>query len=236
MGRGSVKVAILSDIHANIFALDAVYVDLDRVGVDHILVAGDLVGYYYWPADVVSRLASDERVRCIRGNHEDILEVCMADTQEAIRYAAKYGSGYACCIETMTPSMLAWLATLPANLDLTISGVTFHLSHGALGSTNTYIYPNAALNVLNDNISDCDVTIFGHTHHPFVYYRGEQILLNPGSVGQPRDQCGTASYIILNLENLVIQPRRVMFDVTPVIAAAQARDPELAYLWKIMQR
>ena len=230
------KVAILSDIHANIFALDAVYEDLDRIGVEHILVAGDLVGYYYWPADVISRLASDPRVRCIRGNHEDILEASIADAQKAAHYSAKYGSGYACCVETMTSSMLAWLAALPARLEISIAGVTFHMSHGALGSTDTYIYPDAPRKTLNDNLSACDVTVFGHTHYPFIYHRGEQVLLNPGSVGQPRDNGGTAAYAILNLENHVIQPRRVMFDVVSVITAAQQRDPKLAHLWKVLQR
>jgi putative phosphoesterase len=230
------KVAILSDIHANIFALDAVYEDFDSVGIDQILVAGDLVGYYYWPNEVVTRLSEDRRARCIRGNHEDILDLCIADERQCINFSEKYGSGYARCVETMHPTMLSWLTSLPRSLDVTVEGVTFHLSHGALGSTDTYLYPDAAVGVLDDNLSTSDYTVFGHTHYPFICYKDGRVLLNPGSVGQPRDRGGMASYFIVNLDNGVVQPRRVAFDIEPIVNAAKERDPELAYLWKIMKR
>jgi putative phosphoesterase len=230
------KLAILSDVHANIFALDAVYADLNSIGVEHILVAGDLIGYYYWPNEIVERLSRDPRVRCIRGNHEDLLEACIADDAEAAHCRVKYGSGYDCCIEDMDPQELAWLAALPASIEFEAEGVTFHVCHGALGSTDTYIYPDTPTNILVDNFSDCHFTVFGHTHYPFVHHHEGRIMLNPGSVGQPRDRGGTASYAIINLDNREVQPRRVAFDVAPVMAAARARDPKLEYLWKIMQR
>lgn len=230
------NVAIISDIHANIAALDAVLADLDAVGADHILVAGDLIGYYYAPAEVVERLRRDDRVHCIRGNHEDILEECLADRAAADQYRARYGSGYDRCAETLDQSALDWLAALPASYEIEIEGVSFHMSHGALGSTDTYIYPDSAAETFATNYSSCTYTIFGHTHYPFVHHRGSQALVNPGSVGQARDRGGSASFLLVNLDNRVIQPRRVAFDVAPLIEAAKARDPTLSYLWKILQR
>ena len=64
------KVAILADIHANIHALDAVLADCEKEAVSHFIVAGDLVGYYYWPQQVIQRLMHKTHITCIRGNHE----------------------------------------------------------------------------------------------------------------------------------------------------------------------
>lgn len=230
------KVALLSDVHANLAALDAVYADFEVVGIDRILVAGDLVGYYYWPREVVERLAQDPRVTCIRGNHEDILAAVLADEAAAARYRVKYGSGYARCAETLSRPAIDWLEALPVSLEITIDGVSFHMSHGGLGSTDIYIYPDAPADILAKNYSRCCFTIFGHTHYPFVHQHDGRVMINPGSVGQARDRGGSASYAIVNLDNLTVQPRRVPFDVDPVIEAARKRDPDLSYLWKILQR
>ena len=64
------KLAILSDIHANKFALDAVLQDIKEEAVQKIIIAGDLIGYYYWPCEVVSTCMNDKRILCIKGNHE----------------------------------------------------------------------------------------------------------------------------------------------------------------------
>ena len=68
------KIGVISDIHANIFALDNVLEEMNRYDVSKILVVGDLIGYYYWPKEVVSRLMANEDVICIAGNHEKFLK------------------------------------------------------------------------------------------------------------------------------------------------------------------
>mgnify|MGYP003661192313 FL=1 len=77
------KVAVISDLHANIHALRVVLEDLDKENVSAILVAGDLIGYYYWPAEVVNLLMADERFICIRGNHENILHQVLGSEEAA---------------------------------------------------------------------------------------------------------------------------------------------------------
>ena len=142
------KVALLSDIHANIFALEAVLEDLRRENIDRILVAGDLVGYYYWPKEVVGLLKGDSRVSCIRGNHEVILGEVLASPDAAIRYRSKYGSGYEVCRETLSADELRWLVTLPESLTVDIDGCSFHVAHGSLSSADEYLYPDAGAELL----------------------------------------------------------------------------------------
>ena len=80
------KVALISDIHANFYALETVVQDLDKECVESVIVAGDLIGYYYWPHKVVDLIMSDSRFFCIRGNHERMFKEALADNDIFERY------------------------------------------------------------------------------------------------------------------------------------------------------
>jgi len=230
------KVAVLSDVHANIHALRAVLEDLDKERVERILVAGDIIGYYYWPGEVVELLMGDGRFHCISGNHEHILRQVVNDEGAAIRYRRKYGSGYDVCMDQLSDLQISWLLSLPEEISVNIDGLQFHIGHGALGSSDEYLYPDAPLDKILSNYSTAEYTIFGHTHYPFLHSHAGQHLLNPGSVGQPRDMGGLASYVVINSENRVIRFKRKPFDTAAVVQAARENDPELAYLAAIMSR
>jgi putative phosphoesterase len=230
------KVAILADIHANIHALNVVLADCKEEKVDHFIVAGDLIGYYYWPRPVVQCLMRDDRFTCIRGNHEDILAQTIGSYVIAERYRQRYGSGYDVCRQTLSNSEMEWLLNLPSNVELTLGGAHFAVYHGSPASTDEYIYPNApAADLVRCHVGR-DFTVLGHTHYPFIHHLNGRILLNPGSVGQPRDFGGQASYALINLANRTVRFKRVPFDVSDVIATAQASDPTLDYLQRIMTR
>lgn len=230
------KIAVLSDIHANIFALEAVYKDLEKEAIDYILVAGDLIGYYYWPKEVVSMLRKDTRVLCVRGNHEDILEEIINNKEMADIYRRKYGSGYDLCENTLSSEDLSWLLNLPKHLNINLDGCSFYMTHGSLSGINDYLYPDASLERLHDNYSDSKITIFGHTHYQFIHGHNDKFILNPGSIGQPRDIGALASYAVINTTNLVIRFKRVSFDYSTLIKVSKSQDPKLEYLWKIMKR
>ena len=230
------KVAILADIHANIHALNAVLVDCQEEAVEHFIVAGDLVGYYYWPKPVVQRLMHDPRFNSIRGNHEDNLAKTLETAAAAEQYSQKYGSSYDVCRETLCDKELQWLMRLPTSAELKLGDVHFSVHHGSPAATDEYIYPDAPAEVLARCHLSPDFTVLGHTHYPFIHCLDGRILLNPGSVGQPRDIGGQASYALINLANRAVRFKRVPFDVTPVVTAAQARDPALGYLHRIMTR
>ena len=230
------KVAILADIHANIYALEAVLADCEKEAVEHFIVAGDLVGYYYWPQPVVQRLMHDTRVTCIRGNHEDILIEAIGSSNAADRYRQKYGSGYDVCRESLCDDEFQWLLHLPAKAELMLGGAHFSVHHGSPATIDEYIYPDATSEVLARCHDSRDFTVLGHTHYPFMHHLDGCILLNPGSVGQPRDFGGQACYALLDLANRALRFNRIHYDVSPVVAAAKTHDPELGYLHKIMTR
>ncbi|WP_338560589.1 metallophosphoesterase family protein [Acinetobacter sp. KS-LM10] len=230
------KVALISDIHSNIFALNAVYADLNKEGIDFILVAGDLIGYYYWPKEVVKLLRNDNRVICIRGNHENILLETLLSKEKAEFYRKKYGSGYDVCHESLSGDDIRWLTALPEYKQLNIDGCTFYMSHGSFQDTNDYLYPDASFERIKQNYSDSNVTIFGHTHYPFIHVHENKIMINPGSVGQPRDIGGLASYAIIDTKNFTTRFKHIAFDHSEIIKTAKSKDTQLEYLWKIMNR
>jgi len=230
------KVAIISDIHANKYALESVLKVLNKERVDHILVAGDLVGYYYWPCEVIDFCMGDPRVQCVRGNHEEYLEDALQDADRLSELTVKYGSGHQRCLEAVTSKQLDWLRSLPRTIETKIDDISFFVAHGSLSSADEYIYPDAPLETLISNYSDADFTVFGHTHYAFIHTHNQQCLINPGSVGQPRDFGGAASFAIVDSRNRSVRFKRTPFDVNEIIAASEEFDPAVPYLRKILKR
>ena len=230
------KVAIISDIHANAIALDAVYGDVLFRQADAVLVCGDLIGYYFWPDQVIEKVASDERFMCISGNHEAILKETLESKEASETYKLKYGSGYEFCKRLLSAQQIEWLQGLPQALKVEFDGVSFYCGHGIPGDVNEYLYPDASKKKILDSYSSAKFTLLGHTHYPFIHASDNKYLLNPGSVGQPRDVGGLASYAVVNTSNLAVQFVRVPFDVARVIEAARLNDPDLPYLSEVMCR
>lgn len=228
--------AVLSDLHANKYAVDAVFNDLDRESIDKILIAGDLIGYYYWPEDIVSRCMEDTRIICVQGNHEVNLMRASADEKVRQQLKLEYGSGYEFCMADLSSHQLSWLENLKQSVVLDLAGTSFFMRHGTLKSQDEYLYPTATLDRLQSNYSDRDFTIFGHTHHPFIHHHDGKILLNPGSVGQPRDVGNLASYVIIDTVSRAVIFKRRIFETSQLVSLASSIDPENQYLRKIFSR
>jgi putative phosphoesterase len=230
------KIAILADIHANIYAFEAVLADVQKEGVDKIIVAGDFIGYYYWPSEVVNICMLDSRFICVRGNHEDNLKLAFSDPTKLDSLTKKYGSSYQICIDTLNADQVNWLLSLPNFLDFKIGNTSFYVTHGSLKDTTEYVYPNANLKKIKENFSNAKYTILAHTHYPFIHSSNNKWLINPGSVGQPRDFGNIASYFIVNLDTDVIVPKRIAFPTEVIIQHVNIYDKNVKYLKNIFQR
>ncbi|MDM3872381.1 metallophosphoesterase family protein [bacterium SCSIO 12696] len=229
------KIAVISDIHANIFALQAVLQDIDKNGCEKIYILGDLVGYYYWPKQVIDLIRSDERMVTIRGNHEDLLARSLKDPEFLELCKRKYGSGLEYCREQLSGDDLKWLDELPESEQLKVEGVELGFFHGSDLHVDEYVYPDVSPARL-DEISGFDFVFFGHTHYPVVFSRPNCTVVNPGSVGQPRDVGSLASYVVFDVANLALAKRRVPFDSKPIKEKAQEIDPGCSYLVRILER
>jgi len=230
------KVAILSDIHANKYAFELVLKDLDRCGCEKVLVLGDLVGYYYWPKEIVSKIQSEDRFVAIKGNHEVLLERCINDSDFDNQCYLKYGSGLRYCLTGLNESELQWLFKLPTDRTVVVDGVNIAMHHGSDESVDEYIYPDTDSSRFRRVDRSVDYHCFGHTHYPMVINCRGVVLINPGSVGQPRDIGSLASYAIFNTENHSIVLRRVPYLSSDIREKSKHIDPHLPYLGDIQAR
>jgi putative phosphoesterase len=231
-----VKIGVLSDIHGNADALAAVLKAVSGLGIRKLLCAGDYVGYYYEP-DTCLRLLGDHDVESVRGNHEDMLAALVEQPSLAPGVRQRYGSGLSEAVRRLTASELAALAALPHSRRVEAAGRTILLCHGSPWDPNDYLYPDAPDDVLDRCASEgADYVVVGHTHCQFAKRIGSTLILNPGSVGQPRDRRPGAAWAVLDTDSQQCSLRLERYDTAPIEARARATDPHLPYLWEVLSR
>lgn len=200
------NVAIIADIHANKPALEAVEADMPEV--DHIVCAGDVVGYNPWPAFCIEWMR-DRDIPTVMGNHDQA--VAWGDVS-SFNDMAKEGIQYAG--DHISDEQQNWLASLPTERLLFDDRVK--VVHDHPRKPNYYTFPH---DFGPDLLGDEDVLILGHTHVQHLEQYEEGIVLNPGSVGQPRDGDPGAAYAILDLDTMDVDLRRVEYEVGNVMDA-----------------
>lgn len=206
------RLALISDIHANAEALSAladVLSDADRV-----LFLGDLVGYYCQVNEVIETIRGLDPI-CVLGNHDRfLLDGCPEKEPPAVRF------GIAFAAQVITPDHRQWLASLPLIWGGVLGNRSILMTHGSLWRPLTdYLYAdNPLLEQLNG--FDYDVITFAQTHRLFKRTESQPFLLNPGSVGQSRDIKARACAMILDTDSLAVTTIERTFDPKPVIDLA----------------
>lgn len=228
------RIALLGDIHGNNFALAAVLEAARAARVEKLLITGDFVGYYFWPREVLDMLAGWD-VAAVRGNHEDMLVDALNGHASLGKINAAYGSGLSVAMKTLTPTQLDWLCNLPHPSSFEFDGKLLLLCHGSPWEVDQYIYPDAKADLLERCAeSGYDWVVMGHTHYPMVRKVGKTVLINPGSVGQPRNRIAGAHWALLDTASQKFTLMTAPYDVSPVVALAEQRHPELPYLGNIL--
>ncbi|MFC7213867.1 metallophosphoesterase family protein [Saliphagus sp. GCM10025334] len=208
------RIGLCSDVHGNLPALEAVLADLPDV--DALVCAGDVVGYNPWPAECVERLR-DLEVPTVMGNHDRAVA-----RETTFRFNAMAAAGVELARERLTDDQREWLASLPDER-LAFDGQV-KIAHGHPADPDRYTYPRDFSPRL---LEDESVLVLGHTHVQHVERYAEGIIVNPGSVGQPRDGDPRAAYAVLDLDALEVETRRVAYDVERVQqAVAEVGLPE----------
>ena len=223
----TVRIAVLSDIHANLVALDSV---LAAIGaVDAVWQLGDVVGYGPEPDGVVARLRERNAIG-VRGNHDAAavggseIDYFNADARRAMEWTRK----------AIGSDTRAWLAALPERR----SEGDFSLVHGSPRDPTWEYMTSAAVARRNLEVLQTTYCLHGHTHLPSVFrddggrigmlrpaagsslvLDGRPVMANPGSVGQPRDGDPRASCLVLDLERAELTWHRVPYDIAATQAA-----------------
>lgn len=232
------RVAVLGDIHGNIEAFRAVLKEIEKERINQLLITGDLVGYYYH-ADKVLNALKDWNYELVQGNHEAMLgEIFIQSDKKKEEYRQRYGSALEQAVkDLLSKREVEYLKNLPHRKDLFIDGRSILLCHGSPWDRDEYIYPDAPNNILKrcaDN--KYDVVIMGHTHYPMLKKVNSTVILNPGSVGQPRDGNCDASWAILDLYDLSVEFHRETYNIENLIIEIKEKDPDVLYLIDVLTR
>ncbi len=204
------KYAIVSDIHANLEAMETVLKKIDEIGVDKIVCLGDVVGYNANPNECVDIIRSRE-IPTICGNHDAV--ACGIEEPWGFNPVALSAAMWT--REALREDNLEWLQSLPdVQKHETLLAV-----HGSPANRNSYLFTweDVLPHVPYVEEQECNLCFFGHTHSPgifsddgvyaldgdskFILGEGKPFFINPGSVGQPRDGDPRASFGILDLDN-----------------------------------
>lgn len=230
------KVGVLSDIHGNDAALEVVLADARSMGVEHLLILGDIVGYYYHPDKVLEQLQG-WTYDMIQGNHEQMMMQSIDNEGYLAQVTREYGSGVKNALECLTKEQVQYLCQLPVSQNIVLDNVRFGLYHGSPRDTDEYVYPDTESKTLRAlSSTGDDYVLMGHTHHPMCAHIGEIVFVNPGSVGQPRDIGGLASWVMINTANRMVVQRRAKFSIDDLIEECKENDPDVPYLREILIR
>ncbi|MBK8136450.1 MAG: metallophosphoesterase family protein [Chloroflexi bacterium] len=208
------RLAIISDIHANFTALSA----LDEVlhQADLTVCLGDMTGYYCQPNEVCDSLRHSGAL-CLRGNHD---HYALTETPERVPESVKWGVEFT--RQHLSAENRAWLETLSPMKTEIFGGFSALLVHGApWDALEAYLYADNPRLVELERLN-YDLVAFGQTHHALLR-DGRPILLNPGAVGQSRDGTAEACAALLDTETRAVELIRRRYDPQPVMALARGR-------------
>jgi predicted phosphodiesterase len=241
------RIAILSDVHGNLVALDAVLADAEAMAVDAYWVLGDHAALGPEPGAVLDRLCSLDNARCTRGNTDRYVltgetsatapSSSQVDTTVALRYAAVVAS-FAWTKGFVTArGKLDWLAELPLDIRFTCAdGVRVLAIHASPGTDDgDGMHPglsNAEIEELVA-VAGADLIVSGHTHEPLIRRIGRQVVVNVGSVSNPVASDIRASYAILESSRggSTIAHRRVSYDTAAFAESVRrSRHPSADYI------
>jgi len=231
------RYALISDVHANLPALDAVLADIDARGdADAVYHLGDLVGYSSQPNEVVERLRARE-IAGIAGNYDSTVATdykhcgCKSESarqEELAHQSYEYTRG------AVTPATKRFLGALPFSLDLRplgghASGPRLVLVHGT-PTLNTVYFTEDRSDAFCRKMAAVvgleagDVLAFGHTHKPWQRVVDGIHFVNTGSVGRPKDGDWRAGYVRLSLgtDDVAVEFVRVPYDVDATVAGVRA--------------
>ncbi|NIS80801.1 MAG: metallophosphoesterase [Anaerolineales bacterium] len=219
-------ILVISDIHANINALEAVLDVADSY--EAVWCLGDLVGYGPDPNECIERVRALPELLCLIGNHD---QAAMGMIPLS-RFNREAGAIAAWTRQVLTQENIDFLRSLPSKITFD----NFTLAHGSPNQPVwEYILDQHTADRSFDSLKT-DYGLVGHTHLPVIFHRPDgdafakskyvqweknmpiapKMILNPGSVGQPRDRDPRASFAILDTQTLTWEMRRIAYDIAQV--------------------
>lgn len=190
------KIAVISDIHGNLYSLMRVYEDIEEQKADLVICLGDLVGYGPHLNEVVSFIRR-KNILCLKGNYDASV---VAGDYSFIRNNSVNSFALPWAVEELRASNKIYLDSLPTSMSLSFNNRSIKFVHGSPNKINEYLLEDQP-NTINtmENLKE-DILVCAHTHLPFAKSYGNKLLINSGSVGKPKIGNPNATYVIIDID------------------------------------
>jgi putative phosphoesterase len=227
------KICLFSDIHGNKVAFDAAYERIIDEKADLNIFLGDLCGYYFDEIAIYQKLLGLPNFIALRGNHDNMFISAAQGEQGVVSdYVSRYGSSIKHFLAKDHKAMVMWLKKNPESFVDEKAG--FACYHGSPANhTEGYVYPDTDPAGFTN---DAQRNIFlGHTHYPMHRMVGNTMIVNPGSLGQPR-QGGWPTYAVVTLPEQKVAFKEIQYDVSLVVKDLEHKGEEKPYLKDVLLR
>jgi putative phosphoesterase len=206
------KIALFSDIHANLPAFESFLKDLDSRKADVIYCLGDLVGYNVWPNEIINEIRK-RGIATLVGNHDLKVKALPLISAEKLE-----GTGKDYAYHIIEPENRTYLLTLPSHikLEFRLQGQQFNILmvHGSPRSVDEYVLENTESSYVSELMDEADANLLcvGHSHKPYhrIISTDKQVV-NIGSVGKPKDGNPQGCYVMLTLNDSADKQIKVDF-------------------------
>jgi putative phosphoesterase len=226
------RIAVITDIHGNLPALQASLDAIDALGIDEIYCGGDLVGYGPHPNEVCA-LIEERGISTIYGNYDYAIARDLEDCGCAYvtQHDRELGQqSVAWTLAHTGQDAKDFMRGLPFDLHVALGDQNIHLVHGSPRKVNEYLFEDkpARLYERLARAESDQVLVFGHTHKPWIHTYADVLFVNCGSVGKPKDGDPRAAFAILEADDQ--GPVRASIQRVPYDAEAVAREVAAAGL------
>ncbi len=209
------KIGLISDVHANIHALEAVLSALEQAGVQEILCAGDLVCYGAFPSECIA-VIQEHNIQSVAGNYDFAVAhslVSASQKSSTEKNESIKRSALSWTQDILKQKEKSYLEGLPWRKDLIFDNRKICIVHASFRELDEMVLPGSSkLDDLID-LAKADVLVLGHSHVPFVLERNNTLVVNPGAVGRSLDGDVRASFAVMDTENLKAEIFQVSYDI-----------------------
>ncbi|MGL1934875.1 MAG: metallophosphatase family protein [Fibrobacterales bacterium] len=227
------KIALYSDIHGNMQSFVNALSDMKNYTIDQHVFLGDICGYYYQQIEIFNILKTIDGLIAVRGNHDQIfIDIVNGNIPLRKEYRLKYGNSMEHLLTQPYEELYNWLISLPIKY---IEPNTFIACHGELKNClDGYVYPDTPYASQLEHILEPYVFL-GHTHYQLSKSHGNTTIVNPGSLGQPRDG-NLFSWALIDTNTNEITFKTVKGNITELCHEVEQMNEQNNYLTSVLAR
>ncbi len=229
------RLIVFSDIHGNSYTLDSFFEKIKEIDYDVLIFCGDIFGYYYNQKQIIEKLAARKDLVWLKGNHDQYFLDIYNGKVEREYYIQNYGHSYEGLRERYGERDVALIDSHPSEYVLMVGDCKVGIFHGTPeNSLEGRLYPDKPI-LNHEKYEDYDIVILGHTHCRMLRTEGETLVVNSGSLGQPRDGSGYG-FAMIDTELRTASFHNVEIDEKRLYSQIDMYDPDLSKLKEVLER